>query len=345
METHSPTLGQILENGLIQPFEPLVLRRSMKLFPTALGLDPLTPGMPSDDFLANFVSGRRTFLAIIRHGFGKDFKNFQNYALKKCETTTEVRQRLLFAVEGSEEVLALLSNAMRDGVLISHLAKLIRGAEGLLYQMLRSASSGSLKCVHCQAELISKPAQWWSEQACELGEAEYRFVDRILYDLLATTLLPHVFRSNWAQREEAVKRLANLCQNPAHIFRNWLDLVREGYRAKDLAALATRAGLSGASPDSHLQRCARGDMLTFETIEDVTARLKDPKPLRMLGKHARALGFATDFVVAADKREIPLEWSAAQSIVKDRLLRLFDDLRLSITRGGLRAARTPEIQA
>ncbi len=58
--------------------------------------------------------------------------------------------------------------------------------------------------------------------------------------------------------------------------------MRHAHRAKDLAALATRAGLSGPSPDGYLQRCARGDMLTADTIKEVTARLKDPAPLRNL---------------------------------------------------------------
>lgn len=102
VETHLPTVGQILQYGLSQPLELLTLRRSMKLFPTSLGLQPLEAGLPSDDFLANFLSGRRTYLAIIREGFGKDFKNFQNYALQRVETRPEVRERLLKALDGNE---------------------------------------------------------------------------------------------------------------------------------------------------------------------------------------------------------------------------------------------------
>lgn len=342
METHTPTVGQVLQRELSQPFEPLTLRRSMELFPTSLGLEPFKVGLPSDDFLANFLSGRRTYLAIIRNGFGKDFKNFQNYALQRVETTPAVRLRLLKALDGSEELLAVLANRMREGVLVAELAQLTRAAEGTLYQLIRTLSSGSLKCAHCQAELISRPKQWWREQACELGEAESRFVDRILYDVLATTLLPLVFRSNWAQREHAVAKLADLCNAGAHLFRNWLDLVRHAYRAKDLASLATRAGLSGPSPDSHLQRCARGDMLTVKTIQGVTARLKDPAPLRDLGMHTRALAFAIDFLVAADERASPLDWFDAQAIVKARILQLFQDLKLSFATGARRSTASAE---
>lgn len=345
VETHIPTVAQSLQNVLSQPFQPLTLRRPMALFPTALGLEPLKVGVPCDDFLANLLSGHRTYLAIIRNGFGKDFKNFKNYALQRVETTSAVRKRLLKAVDGSEEMLAILASGMREGVLIAQLTQLTRAAEGTLYQVMRTLSSGSLKCPHCQAEVISRPTQWWREQACKLGEAEYRFVDRILYDALAMTLLPLVFGSTRAQKKQAVEQLADLCDARANLFRNWFDLVRHAYRAKDLAALATRAGLYGPSPDSHLQRCARGEMLTVDTIHAVTARLRDPVPLRNLGMRTRVLAFAVDFIVAADSGASPLDWSAAQAIVRTRILRLFEDLQLSLATGVRRETTSAEMTA
>src|SRR5437868_4166402 len=109
VETRTPGAGQTLQSVLSQPFEPLTLRRPMKLFPTSLGLEPHKPGLPSDDFLANFQSGRRTYLSMIRQGLAKDFKNFQNYALQRVETTPAVRQRLAQALDGNEELLAFLA--------------------------------------------------------------------------------------------------------------------------------------------------------------------------------------------------------------------------------------------
>lgn len=343
VETHIPSVGQPLQNVLSRPFQPLTLRRPMTLFPTALGLQPLQAGLPCEDFLANLLSGHRTYLAIIRNGFGKDFKNFKNYALQRVETTSTVRQRLLHAVNGNEELLTVLARKMREGVLITQLAQLTRAAEGTLYLVMRTLSFGSLKCPNCQAQLISRPMQWWGEQSSELGKAEYRFVDRILYDALAITLLPLVFGSNRTQRKQAVEQLADLCDTRANLFRNWLDHVRHAYRAKDLTALATRAGLHGPSPDSHLQRCARGEMLTVDTIHAVTARLKDPKPLRNLGMRTRALAFAVDFIVAADSGTSPLDWTAAQAIVRARILRLFEDLQLSFATGVRRETTSAEI--
>jgi len=338
VETHNPTTGQILESGLGQPFEPLVLHRPMTLFPTALGLKPLKASLPSDNFIANFLSGRRTYLAIIRNGFGNDFKNFQNYALQRVETTPAVRQRLLEALNGSEEMLELLAEGMREGILVANLALIARVTEGTIYQVMQGLSSGPQKCPHCQAKLISSPMLWWREQSCDLGEAEFRFVDRLLYDVLAIRLLPWVFRPNWAQMKDAAEQLAALCVADGHLFKNWINRVQRDYRAKDLTALATRAGLIGPSPDSHLQRCARGEMLTVDTIQAVTARLPDRESLRKLGMQSRALAFAVDFIVAADSAESPLSWAAAQAIVGARLLRLSQDLELS---SAMRVRRIP----
>ena len=154
-----------------------------------------------------------------------------------------------------------------------------------------------------------------------------------------------MFSSDWEQKQHAAARIANLCSGDAHVFRNWLDLVRHRYRAKDLASLATRAGMFGPSPDSHLQRCARGEMLTVDTINEVTTRLNDPKPLRNLGLHARALAFAIDFLIASDRGFSPLEWLVAQAVIKDRLMQLFQDLKLGTTTGARRLTTSVETLA
>ena len=330
METHTPTVGQTLQNALSRPFEPLTLRRPMRLFPTSLGLDTGKPGLPSDDFLTNFHSGRRTHLALIRAGFGKEFKNFQNYALRKVNTTPATRQRLIDALNGNEEFLEVLAAGMHEGKLVAEVAKITRLTEGVLYQFTRTLSSGSLKCMHCQAELVSRPAEWWGTQHCVLGQAEYGFVDRILYDVLGVTLLPLLFGTNWARKEHAIGQLAALCDAGAHPFKHWLDLVRSPYRARDLTALATRARMDGPSPDSLLQRVARGEMLTAETIQEVTESLNDRKPLRKLGMQVRTLAFAMDFLAAADKSTVPVDWQAAQATVRARIFQISQDMRLSL---------------
>ena len=134
-----------------------------------------------------------------------------------------------------------------------------------------------------------------------------------------------------------MRSLAGLCDSGAHPFKNWLDRVRVAYRAKDLSALSTRAGMAGPSPDSHLQRCSRGEMLTAETIREVTALLAQPKLLRDMGMQSRALAFAIDFMVAADAGSRALAWEEAQAIVKARIVQIGSDLQLSFATGLRRA--------
>ncbi|MBL8307024.1 MAG: hypothetical protein JNM33_10030 [Rubrivivax sp.] len=329
METVESSKPRTLEEFLVHPFEPLTIKRSMTLFPTALGLKPGLRALPSDDFLANLLTGRRSYLAVIRRGFGSDFKNFENYAFKRVRTTTRVHQRLIKAVGGEEQLLDLLAELLRNGLLTRQLAGLTRAAEGLVYQLMAGLSSGSRKCTCCGNELVSRPEAWWQGQNCVLGDAEYRFVDRVLYDVLASAAIPRIFRSGWYGLHVAAQSLAELCDPASHPFKHWLAKVQRAYRAKDLTALAVRSGLEGQYSDSHLQRCARGEMLTAETIEEVTARLAKPDDLRGQGMHARAVAFAIDFLVAADARPDHLAWPDAQAVVRARITQLAADLWLS----------------
>jgi hypothetical protein len=50
-----------------------------------------------------------------------------------------------------------------------------------------------------------------------------------------------------------------------------------------------------------------------------------------------------DLIVAADSGASPLDWSAAQSIVRARVLRLFEDLQLSFATGVRRETTSAEI--
>lgn len=330
VETRTPSLSQTVHEVLGQPFEALTLHRPMKLFPTTLGLTPLTPSEPTDDFLANLVSGRRTHLAIVREIFGKDFKNFVNFSRGKVETTPEVYMRLIQALQGDEKLLEVMAGFMKLGTLSIQFANLFRLIENILNHVISAASSGAGMCPTCRQQRISQAAIWWSEQQCTLEGAEYRFVDRLLNNVLAVALMPRAFKPDWSVKEDPTVPLVGLCAKGTHPFKHWLNLVREAYRAKDLTSLATCARMNGPSPDSHLQRCSRGEMLTVNTIFELTAKLPQPKPLRDLGMQARALAFAIDFLVAADEKEDPISWHDAQEIVQARTIRLRKDLRNSL---------------
>lgn len=315
---------------LVRPFEPLTLQRQMVLFPKSLGLQAGVATTPSDEFLATLLLGRKTYLAALRSVFGADFKNFQNYAAQRVRTTVETRQRLLAAVNGDEELLEMLARVLRRDPKAGDLANLVRVAESAVSKFMRSMLSASLRCPNCRTELISRPVRWWNQQPCVLGTEERKFVDRVLHGAMAITLCPLLF-SNWEAKEKAVHRLAALCEPGAHPFKHWLNEVCKPYRAKDLTALAARAGLTGEWAPESLQRMSRGEMLTAEMIEEVTARVPTGRAeLRPLGMQARALAFVVDFLRAADTSDQPVDQETAQIIVGSRLKQLADDLRLSI---------------
>lgn len=328
--------------GLAQVFEPITLQRPMALFPTSLGLQPGAAGIPSDEFLAALLLGRPTFLAAVRGLFGSDFKNFQNYARQRVKTTADVRDRLLSAVGGDAVLLETLARVLRHDPKVGDLSRLVRAAEGVVQRFMLTILSGSLRCPQCRHELISRPMRWWSEQPCVLGASERRFVDRILRGVMATVVFPHLF-SSWAVKQKALDQLAALCRQEAHPFRQWLSEVGAAYRAKDLTALAARAGLEAHWAPESLQRMSRGEMLTAEMIEKLTARLAIRKAeLRALGMRARALAFVVDFLLAADMGAQSLNRETAQAIVGARLQRLVEDLRLNALARHWETARAGE---
>ncbi len=335
VETHTTTISQTLTEAFGAPYEPLTLCRPMTLFPTSQGLLPHTPQMPSDNFLANLVSGKRTHLAIVREIFGKDFKNFVNFARGEVQTSRKVYADLVEAVDGDEDLLKLLANRMNHGLLPVQIASAMRFIETLVNQLASAASSGAGMCPTCRQKRISQASHWWSLQKCGLGPAEYRFVDRLLLDTLAVVILPRAFSANWSQRADAADPLISMCDSGAHPFKNWLTRLMASYRASDLTSLATKARLVGPSPDSNLQRYSRGEMLTFEAIDALTKGSSQYKTLRDLGRQTRLLAFVMDFLIAANSQSAPLSWAEAQQIVQDRLIRLRKDFHesLAVSRG------------
>lgn len=324
---NSPTRGS---PRLVRPFKPLTLQRPMVLFPQSLGLHVGVAATPSDEFLATLLLGRKTYLAAVRRVFGSEFKNFQNYAARRVKTTVQTRERLLAAVNGDAELLEMLARVLRRDRKAGDLAALVRVAEGVVSKFMRHMLSASLRCPNCRAELISRPMRWWSQQPCRLGNEEREFVDRVLQGVIAIVLCPLLF-ANWVDKEKAVHRLAAICEPGAHPFMHWLNAVCRPYRAKDLTALAARAGLVGEWAPESLQRMSRGEMLTAEMIEEVTARVPTRRAeLQTLGMQARALAFVVDFLKAADTSDQPVDQNTAQKIVGARLNQLVEDIRLSI---------------
>lgn len=326
--THDFTTEERAIESLIVPFEPVTIRRHLKVFASSAGLTPGVTSIPNDDFLANLVSGKRSFLAIVRRTFGTDFRNFLNYSARGAERTTpEVRARLIACVGGKEEILTEIAMAAREGMLAAKLGKLVKRGEGVLFRFMRAAMSKKLLCPHCQKNMITAPAEWWARQQCDLAEPEYRFVDRILYDVLAATLLPLILATP-QEREERAVGLANLCSPGAHMFGHWLTMVCAAYRAPNLAALQARARLKSVTPDS-LYRFGRGEMITFEAIAEITKELPRDRWLAQLGIAARGLAFAADAIQAAHRGAEELDHETAQQILRARLMQMKNDLRLS----------------
>jgi hypothetical protein len=310
-----------LGEALVAPFEPLTLTRPMLLFPTALGLKPGETKMPSEDFLANLTSGRRSFQAIFRDLFGKDFRNFLNYSLGKRKTTPEVYDRLLTHVGGTPQMLDLLATSVQPHSDAPTLRMLYRTGEGALFRFINTVLSMKTSCPNCGGNLITDPAAWWSEQPCDLAPPEWRFADRILYDLIASHWLSGIFKQRTPDSVYAGGPV-DLCLDGRHPFGHWIDAVMRPYKARTIGALPARAGAQ--TNEDSLYRIARGETLTVEVIDDLTANLPENTrdALRRLDRFARVIAFVIDFLAAAHRGDDALPQDIALRVVKQRMSRL-----------------------
>ena len=312
---------------LATPYLPVTLARPMRMGRTALGLEPRVAGVPSDDYLANFFFGRRSFKAVVRSIFQTEFHNLANYA-KGRNSSPEVRQRLLSLASGEETLLTIYAATCSESGASVSLAHALRAAEGLLYKLMRVVIALEAPCPCCGGNLVTPAKVWWSVQAIKLGDAETEFVDRILNLPVAFATLGHLTSFQVASMAE-LKALLAAGSSPV---RNWLQMVMDAYRAANLANLAARAG-ARSTETATLYRLKDGDALTFEVIEDLIRGLLMTNPprakeLRIAGRTARVLSFVVDLLQSAHAGSHRLDESAAQEIVYQRVIQLDHDIRL-----------------
>ena len=210
-----------------------------------------------------------------------------------------VYDRLLTRAGGTPQMLDLLVTSVRAHSDAPTLGRLYRAGEGAPFRFINTVLSLKTSCPNCGGNLITEPAVWWSEQPCDLAPPEWRFADRILCDLIASQWLTAIFKQR--RLDTVSDGWVDLCLDSRHPFGHWIDAVMRPYKARTIAALPARAGAH--TTEDSLYRIARGEMLTVEVINDLTAKLPDGTrdALRRLGRSARVVAFLMDFLTAAHR--------------------------------------------
>lgn len=311
-----------LVKALPVPFWEVTLARDIQQFKAPLGLTPNIPSVPSLNIVASIVFGRTSLQAIIRSEFGDSaFRNLKNYALGRVK---EPRSSLALATVGrNKEVLDWLAEVLRNPQDAS-LIKWAAAIEGASYRLFRFTQSIPTQCHHCGARLITRAEEWWANQPCDLGQQEAQLIDRICMVMIVLHFLSGFTKS---AKKRPLPNLSQLASANAHPNANWLNVLAEILGAPTLSALGARAGADLKTES--IWRYARGEMLTPEAVEKLTANITHSQGLKVTSVSVRAMSFAIEFLRAAHRFEA-ISARDAQQIIAARIDSLSEDVSLAL---------------
>lgn len=172
--------------------------------------------------------------------------------------------------------------------------------------------------------MICSSEIWWTKQPCDIGAPEAELVDRACMVAIATHFFINV-------RDDAKHRpppgLRQLARASAHPNRNWLQSIAAIFNAPELSSLAARAG-ADLKPETVL-RYARGDTLTPEAVEKLTAKVRHTGFLKAAAISTRTLAFAIEFLRSAN-RSGAIGDQVARKIVAARVDTVLAEVRSAI---------------
>lgn len=303
------------------PFWEVTIARDMRQFRGPLGLTPNIAGAPSVNLAASIVFGRTSFTAIVRRELGDvEFRNLRNYALGKVKNPRSLRL-ILAKCGGKQEILDELAAVLREPESATFV-RAVAALEGAAYRLVHFIRSYPVPCLCCDSNMICSAEVWWTKQRCDIGAPEAELLDRACMVAIAT----HFFISF---RDDAKHRpppgLRQLAAATAHPNENWLQSVAAIFNAPGLSFLAARAE-ADLTPESVL-RYARGDTLTPEAVEKLTAKIQHASSLAAAVIPARTLAFAIEFLCSAN-RSGAINDQDAREIVAARVDTLLAEVRL-----------------
>lgn len=305
------------------PLWPVTLVRELGPYRKELRLSPGKAQEPSVEALVRVVTGRASAKAVMRKVMGDStFRNVRNFA-KGHTSSFRQAQRLVDSGEVTQEELRRLAQALfAEPVAQSLVGLVFMVGEGALYRLARAVLRHKVPCPCCGENLLPTPEYWWSRQSeVQLGVAELHMIDRILMDVIASSVLAAFDKAHVGIP------LLDLADPKAHPQANWLEALRRFAGAPDVRYLRPYVGAEWVDQD-RIWAYARGEnRLTPEAIDDLLRHVPQAKSLRLGAVHTRAIEMAADLLQAAN-HDKPLSQADAQRIIQDRFSEIGRQLQL-----------------
>jgi hypothetical protein len=313
----------IMEALQIMP-EPVVLRRRLQLFDSAMGLAPNIAGIPDPEYILHIFEGAG-HVELIRSEVGPEFKNFENFLRGKHATSAGTWTRILQVLgtdEQTGDLLRALAHGQRDGPLLPSYIAMGRAFEGAFVRVYRTLTSGLFLCQCCGVDLFNDARAWWPKQPLTLMPDACRFVDRLLATLIGGMVLSQFFASALAKQSIDSDMLEALANVATHPIGNWMTVVRTARGLRMDWEL-----LPEPVVDARSSKWRHGvDLLPLKT----GLKMIEGSPFENRLKHgllaARVLALAVDIVRATAVSERRPPRSAAQEIVFARLKKFLQNV-------------------
>lgn len=324
-------LSQVLQES----FEPLDLRRPMKLFKGTLGIHPGSAAIPDPEFLVRLISGSPSHQALLRQAVGDQFKNLEHLLRGKHTASPTTLRILARSMCLSEDQLLAFAHGNKNGPLLPQLLMLFHNAERIPLGLISSLTATPAPCPCCGQNLMEDARAWWQRQALQLASPEYRFVDRLLNAVVGGHLAYELLMLLTQRSAVPFDVVSGLAKPKGHPIGNWLVLVKAARGFTYLWELAASRRDTIAKTDemqsNRIKKWSSGqDLLPYEDAKMLTAGLSNEHHLLALHLAARFLAFATDFVCAtADGADYPSR-ATAQRLVYERLCHLHAKARLAL---------------
>jgi hypothetical protein len=330
-------------------FEPLTLRRPLKLFGKALGLRPGIAGRPDPDFLVYILEGVG-HQEQLRKAAGSQFKNLEHFLRGAHAPTATTWSLMLLALGIDDATLRSLAHGRREGPLLPAYVSLFQALEGFFVRGFRAVTVDKVKCPCCNGDMLDDARVWWKAQALTLAEDAYTFVDRLLGALLGAVLLLEGFAHlvPFAHLDRAL--LEKMMRPELHPIGHWM---RQAKLARGLrhdweltVGLAADQSAHDPAPDGRLRKWRSGqDLLPLEKALSMIVGLDSETVLKHAMLAARMLGLAIEVVQATAITPTRPPRKLAQQIIDARMRQLNLHLRMAVAASAQNKSRTTAILA
>lgn len=329
------TVGDLIR-AVTPPFPPVEVVRSLGPYGRMLELEPGCPKAPDPEFLVRLLTDLASHQAGIRKAAGANYKNLENLIRGRHKVSNTTKTLLAASLGIPVELLDSLENSAPSGPLVPIVLSLFQIVEGLPMRVTSGVLDHKVPCPCCGHNLLDDISHWWSKHAPGLGQAEYRFVERLLNAVLGAGLIERFIANLTNRKTLDLDRLGGLANPSRHPIGNWLFEAQGILSCQSLAELARemqlRGGVGATFSHGRLKKWSSGqDVMPLEAGEAIAEACgqKSNGMRRLIA--ARAISLVTEFVAAALPESSTLAGrSAAQQLVHSRLEQLGQNLWIAL---------------